>query len=297
MRPMLYEPLHIEWYTVMLLLGFFFGWLVMRKRAHGAGINPRHTDNLVILLLISGLVGARLAARMFYMPEVSFLDAFKIWKGGGLVFYGGFILSALTTIAYAKVQKLPMAKFLDVCAPSVLVGLSLGRVGCFMAGCCFGDICLSHNQAIALDPAREYQVRTVAVLSPGFVGVAFPKKSDAFAQHSKLGLIQKDAARSLPVHAVQLYEAALVMALAIWLHRRKPLFDGEIAIRLLACYSVARFVLEFFRGDNRPIYWGMTISQVTSLLLLTVAVLAVWRLRSGRGIRVAPLELGTKPVQ
>jgi len=84
------------------------------------------------------------------------------------------------------------------------------------------------------------------------------------------------------VHPVQLYEAIFAALLAIWLHRRKPLFRGEIAIRLLVGYSVGRFVLEFFRADNQPIYLGMTISQVTSLLLLTIAIcFAVWRARAG----------------
>ena len=281
MHPLLYEPLHIEWYTAALLLGFFFGWLLLRKRAQTAGFDRRHADNLILLLLVAGLVGGRLAARLFYMPNVSFVEAFKIWQGGGLVFYGGFLGGVLATIGYARAKKLPMAKFLDVCSPPVLVGLALGRVGCFFAGCCFGDICVPASQIMALDPEREYQVRTIPALSPSFVGVQFPRNSDAFLQHSKLGLINKEAAtRSLPVHAVQLYEAVIAMALAIWLHRRKPIFDGEIAIRLLACYSVARFVLEFFRGDNRPIYWGMTISQVTSLLLLAMAILSVLRVRS-----------------
>jgi phosphatidylglycerol---prolipoprotein diacylglyceryl transferase len=281
MHPVLFEPLHIEWYTALLLFGFFCAWLLLRKRCDAAKIGVRHADNLVLLLLISGLVGGRLAARMFYMPNVSFVDSFKIWQGGGLVFYGGFVAGVITAIVYARVKRLPMAKFLDACAPPVLVGLSLGRVGCFMAGCCYGDICLPAGQQLALEPAREYQVRTVPVLSPAFLGVQFPKKSDAYAQHSKLGLLESGATKSLPVHAVQLYEALIAMALAIWLHRRKPLFNGEIAIRLLAGYSVARFVLEFFRGDNRPIYWGMTISQVTSLILLAIAIIAaVWRARA-----------------
>ena len=229
-------------------------------------------------------------------------------KGDGNVVFQGTSLMPLVSVCcladwfslliseLLRTKKLPMAKFLDVCAPPVLVGLGLGRVGCFMAGCCFGDICVPPSQMTALDPARAYQVQTIPALSPSFLGVQFPKKSDAFAQHSKLGLIDKDATKSLPVHAVQLYEAVIALALAIWLHRRKPLFDGEIAIRLLACYSVARFVLEFFRGDNRPIYWGMTISQVTSLLLLVVAVAAVWWLRMRKTIRVAPLELGSNAV-
>jgi phosphatidylglycerol---prolipoprotein diacylglyceryl transferase len=280
MHPLLFEPLHIEWYTTLLLLGFFFGWQLIRRRAAAAGFDPRHADNLVLLLLIAGPLGGRLASRFFYMPQVSFIEAFMFWRGGGLVFYGGFVAGVLTTIIYAMVNKLSLAKFLDVCAPGVALGLAFGRIGCFMAGCCFGDICT--NQHLALDPAKEYQVRTLPALSPAFVGVQFPIKSDAYIQHTKLGLLEPNATHSLPVHPVQLYEAALTFALAIWLHRRKPQFAGEISIRLLAGYSVARFALEFFRGDNRPIYWGMTISQVTSVLILAIAIIAALRLARSR---------------
>jgi phosphatidylglycerol---prolipoprotein diacylglyceryl transferase len=278
MHPILFEPLHIEWYTALLLFGYFCAWQLLRRRAKSAGFDPRHADNLVLLILITGLVGGRLAARMFYMPAVSFVDAFKIWRGGGLVFYGGFIAGAATAIVYARAKKLELGKFLDVCAPAVLVGLAFGRIGCFMAGCCFGDLCVP---APGLEPTKQYQVYTAPALSPSFLGVQYPRKSDAYRQHAKLGLVDQNAVRSLPVHAVQLYEAAIAFALALWLHRRKPMFAGEIAIRLLAGYSVARFGLEFLRADNQPIYWGMTISQVTSLLLLTAAIIAaVWRARA-----------------
>jgi phosphatidylglycerol---prolipoprotein diacylglyceryl transferase len=199
-----------------------------------------------------------------------------------LVFYGGFIAGALTVVAYARRAKLPLVKLLDVCAPGAALGLAIGRIGCFMAGCCWGDLCLPPMQPIHLDPATEYQVRTIPFLSPRFMGVRFPIKSPAFAQHTKLGLLEPTSLRSLPVHPVQLYESAFAFLMAIWLHRRKPLFQGEIAIRLLAGYSVGRFVLEFFRADNQPIYLGMTISQVTSLLLLAIAIgFAAWRARAG----------------
>lgn len=256
----------------MVLLGYFAGWLLARTRATRAGLETRHVDNLVLLILVTGLIGGRLAARLFYAPNISFIDAFKIWRGGGLVFYGGFIAGSLTVLTYAWLARLPIAKIADVFAPGAAAGLAFGRIGCFMAGCCFGDICVLPPNQTVLDPQVAYQVRTVPQLSPTFLGVQFPKKSDAFQQHLKLGLLEPGSTRSLPVHAVQLYEAVFAGLLAIWLHRRKPLFNGEIAIRLLIGYSVGRFVLEFFRGDNRPIYLGMTISQVTSLVLLAIAI-------------------------
>ena len=282
MHPSLFEPLHLQWYPALLLLGYFAGWLLARHRAKAANIGPRHVDNLVLLILISGLVGARLAARLFYSPHISFIDSFAVWRGGGMVFYGGFIAGALTVLIYAKVAKISIPKLLDIFAPGAVAGLALGRVGCFMVGCCFGDICALPSHYAALEPQTAYQVRTLPALSPAFVGVQFPKKSDAFKQHEKLGLLEPTSVKSLPVHAVQLYEALIAGLLAVWLHRRKPLFDGEISIRLLAGYSIARFALEFFRGDNKPIYLGMTISQVTSLLLLAIAIwFSLRRARAG----------------
>jgi phosphatidylglycerol:prolipoprotein diacylglycerol transferase len=282
MHPLLYEPLHIEWYPALVLLGYFASWQLVRRRAKNSGIEPRHIDNLVLLILITGLLGGRLAARLFYAPNISFIDSFKVWRGGGLVFYGGFVGGALTVIGYARVAKLPLVKLLDVCAPGAAIGLAFGRIGCFMAGCCWGDLCLPPTQTAHLDPATEYQVRTLPALSPAFLGVRFPVKSPAFDQHTKLGLLKPTFVKSLPVHPVQLYESAFAFLLALWLHRRKPLFQGEIAIRLLVGYSVGRFVLEFFRADNQPNYLGMTISQVTSVLLLVIAIaFAVWRARAG----------------
>jgi len=278
MHPLLFEPLHIEWYPALMLVGYFCGWQLCRRRAIARGVDPHHLDNLVLLLLVTGLVGARLAARLFYAPHISFIDSFKIWRGGGLVFYGGFVAGVLTAMAYARVAKISVVRFLDICAPGVVVGLAFGRIGCFMAGCCFGDLCVPPGQLQALDPAREYQVHTMPALSPPFLGVRFPIKSDAFEQHRSFGLLAPNATRSLPVHPVQLYESALAFGLALWLHRRKALFTGEVSIRLLAGYSVARFILEFFRADNQPNYLGMTISQVISVLALAAAILAALRL-------------------
>jgi phosphatidylglycerol:prolipoprotein diacylglycerol transferase len=291
MHPSLYEPLHLQWYPALMLLGYFAGWLLARSRAKAAGIEARHIDNLVLLILVSGLVGARLAARLFYAPHISFIDSFAVWRGGGMVFYGGFIAGALTVLIYARAVRLPIAKLLDVFAPGAAAGLALGRVGCFMVGCCFGDICQLPAQHAALDPRTTYQVQTLPALSPAFVGVQFPEKSDAFKQHQKLGLLEPNSLKSLPVHAVQLYEAVIAGLLAIWLHRRKPLYAGEISIRLLVGYSIARFALEFLRADNQPIYLGMTISQVVSVLLLAIAIWFSLRRTHFQGAAAARIAL------
>ena len=89
----------------------------------------------------------------------------------------------------------------------------------------------------------------------------------------------------MPLHPVQLYESAALFALSgalMWLIHKRKTPPGMVALFYLMGYGVIRFVLEFFRGDNQPIYLGMTISQVTSLLLLAIAIaFAVWRARAG----------------
>src|SRR5688572_20687628 len=101
MKPALLLYPHISSYPVLLLLGFFFGWLLARARADRYGIFRREIDNISLLLPLAGLFGARLFARLFY-AKLPPLEALKVWEGDGLVFYGGFLFGALAVILYGS---------------------------------------------------------------------------------------------------------------------------------------------------------------------------------------------------
>ena len=102
---------------------------------------------------------------------------------------------------------------------------------------------------------------------------SFPPGAAAFGQHAKLGLIDAHATGSRPVHPVQLYEAFLAVVLCIWLQRRIRLggWGGAVVCQLVLGYAIIRFGTEFLRADNRPIYFGLTLSQGLSLLLAAIA--------------------------
>src|ERR1041385_3508455 len=105
-------------------------------------------------------------------------------------------------------------------APGLALGLAFGRVGCFMAGCCWGDLCVEPSALSKVPPAvTPWQIQTFASLSPSHfpLAVRFPPNAGAFEQHRHLGLISADATASLPVHPVQLYEACLALILCAWL--------------------------------------------------------------------------------
>lgn len=277
-REILSHP-HIGSYSALLLAGFVAGYFLARWRAKQNGIEGRHIDNIALLLPVVCLIGARLFSRLFdFSPPNGFWEALKIWKGGGLVFYGGMIFGGATVIVYFLVTKIRALRLLDVLAPSLALGLAFGRVGCFLSGCCWGDVCMEPARLNSVtNPIAHSQLQTFPALSPPefFLAVSFPPRSGAYEQHQKFGFISSASARSLPVHPVQLYEAVLALALCLFLNIsfNQTRRAGEIAAGFCLGYGFIRFCLEFFRADTPPVYFGMSISQVISLGIALAGVI------------------------
>ena len=286
---LLTEP-RVGSYSALLLLGIFAGYLLARWRGVRSGIKGSHIDNTTLLVAVTSLFGARFFSWLVYFPP-----GVSLWKaltdpGGGMVFYGGLIFGIVTAICYARVARLSVGNLMDVFAPAVALGLAFGRVGCFMAGCCWGDVCVDGSDlAKTGKPNLAWQMRTVPVFcSKEFpLAVRFPPGAGAFEQHRELGLIGPEATLSRPVHPVQLYETALALAACIFLHLRfkRRVWEGQIICELVLLYAFIRFGTEFFRADNPPVYCGLTLSQVISVAMAAVACTVMLR-RKARTVRV-----------
>jgi phosphatidylglycerol:prolipoprotein diacylglycerol transferase len=294
MHKLLIEEPHIGSYSFCLVVALFAGYLITRWRAPRVGIKASHIDNLILLVALFSLFGARFFSWLFYFPPgVSLWEALRD-TGGGMVFYGGFVFGLATVVVYALGSRIELGNLLDAFSPGLALGLAIGRIGCFMAGCCWGDVCAAPNQLAALPrDVPRWQIQTL----PGISGarfplaVRFPPESGAYEQHRKLGLVSGDAARSLPVHPVQLYESALALALCFYLHRRfsDRNWNGQISCNLLFGYAAIRFCTEFLRADNPPIYLGLTLSQVISIAIAASASTAVaWHRIGRRQVRAVP---------
>jgi phosphatidylglycerol:prolipoprotein diacylglycerol transferase len=188
------------------------------------------------------------------------LRPLKFWYGG-LTFYGGLGLAALAGVIYMKRKKQPLWEIGDLAGYAIPLGLVFGRIGCFLAGCCFGRTC-------AAPP-----------------GIAFPKGSPAWQMHLDSGLIQKSAAWSLPVHPTQLYEAAACLLIFLWLYfwvRPRKRFSGQLFFLFCMAYAVARFAVEFLRADDRGEILGLSTSQFVGIpLFIYGAVMYFLRRRKG----------------
>jgi phosphatidylglycerol:prolipoprotein diacylglycerol transferase len=243
MYPILFKfgPLTIHTYGVLVATGFLLGLGFAVRQAKKEGIPSYKIVDLGFYILLSAIIGSRL---FFIFINTSHyiknpLDIFKLWEGG-LVFYGGILFAVPTVIWYAKKNGLALWSMADVFAPSIAIGHSIGRIGCFFAGCCYGK------------PAEGL---------PWAVTFTNP---------------QSLAQIGIPLHPTQLYESAgefINFLLLITLSRHKS-FDGQLFLTYVLFYSGLRFIVEFFRGDigRGFITYNISLSQGLSVLMFLIAL-------------------------
>ena len=144
MAPIIFSwgPIVLRSYGLFVALGFLTGILSALFFAKREKIDPNHILDLALIVLISAIVGARIFYVIQFWPSYAdnWWKVFAIWEGG-LVFYGGFIFTMLTVSIYLWKHRLPTWKVLDVIFPGGILGYGIGRIGCFLNGCCEGAIC------------------------------------------------------------------------------------------------------------------------------------------------------------
>lgn len=241
MHPILFKlgPLSLFSYGLMVALGFLVGIGFALYFARKEGIKSESIIDLALLLIVSSIIGARFfyVAGQWNFYRGNLLEIFMIWRGG-LVFLGGLIFGLATLVYFASEKKIALRRLLDVVTPGALLGYAIGRIGCFLNGCCFG-----------LPTKLPW-------------GIVFPNDCLAGAYFPDRHL-----------HPTQLYSVALVLiafGIVLWLYPRKK-FDGQVFFWGLILYSIYRLAVEFLRYS--PIHWlSLTPSQWIALAILAVGI-------------------------
>ena len=253
MLPVLFElgPITVYSYGVLLAASYLLALYYAVRRARQAGLDASRVLDFGIYIIISALVGAKLLLLIVDFDHFWRQPA-EIWtllRSGG-VFYGGLVLAFLVGLWYVRKYRLPVWPVADAVAPSIALGHVVGRLGCLLAGCCYG------------------RPTTVAW------GITF---TDPFAA-ANVG-----TPLHVQLHPTQLYDAGaelfiLVLILAterFW--RRRAGWTFWIYILL---YGISRFVIEFYRGDPRGATMGFSTSQWISMALVPIAAIMIavlWR--------------------
>ncbi|MFO0758263.1 MAG: prolipoprotein diacylglyceryl transferase family protein [Byssovorax sp.] len=278
-------------YFLLLLTGFLFATAAGALWARRIGQDPDVIVDLGLACLLMGVVGGRLlhviadgyfwdyvhlctdpslvdwkveeaacvpryhgvwdAAKGVCHPVATDCFAWAKFWAGGLTYYGGFIGASVMAVYLLRRDRFPFWKAADMAGFTVPLGLGFGRMGCLLAGCCFGT-------------------RTSSAL-----GMAFPPHSPASEAHFKAHTLASAGEWSYAVHPTQIYESAMSLGIAafclLWVHGRKR-YDGQVFVSFLGLYAIGRFVLEMLRDDDRGGLLALSTSQLIGVGVLGLAI-------------------------
>lgn len=229
-------PITIHGYGLMIGLGVVAALLLGDYRAKKFGLNGDHIYGMTFSAVILGFVAARI---LFIITEWEnfLLNPMQYLAGAGFVVYGGIIGGALTIYGFCKIKIIDMLSYLDLMIPSVALAQAFGRIGCFLAGCCYG---------------KE---------TDSWCGVVF-SNSDFAPNGVKL----------LPTQLFMAGGDLIIMAVLLWYAAKRPM-RGRTSALYLMLYSVGRFIIEFFRSDDRGTVGMLSTSQFIAIFTLIAGIL------------------------
>lgn len=238
-------------YGVLLAIGFILALWMTARLAERDGLPKNRVYDLGLYILAASLVGSKLLMVITewndYGGDWRRILSFDFLRSGG-VFYGGFIAAVIASVILMRRWNLPWRKTADAFAPGIAVGHAIGRLGCFSAGCCWG------------------------VPTTSWIGVRFTEKA------SELTGVPIDSAL-VPTQLIEAAANLLIFAFLLWLTKRRK-FEGQIIYSYLMIYSVARFIIEFWRDDPRGTVFGLSTSQFISIVMFAfgfIMTLYYWR--------------------
>ncbi len=239
-------------YGVLVAGGVLLGLWYARREAAKHGLNPDDVWNIGIYMVLVALIMAKiwlvLSAWDYYRANPREIFSMTVIQSGG-TFYGGVVGAMATIIIYTYAKKIPILPLLDTFAFAVPLGHSIGRLGCLLAGCCYGK--------------------------PTSVPWAITFKNELAEQIAGTPL-------HTPLHPTQLYESGaefLNFLIIVWLARRQR-FTGQLVGTYFLLYGFERGTIEFFRGDpGRTLMFHDSVSlmQLTSVALIITGAFLWWR--------------------
>jgi len=248
MHPILFEigGVTIYSYGLLIALGSAAGVAYMAVQGKKeVGLTFDQANSLFLLIFISALVGGKVF--LFFEDVVYYRQhPMQLLTGRGFVFYGSFLFAVPAMFIFFRKHGIPKYAMLDVMAVTTCIVHILGRIGCFMAGCCYGKP------------------------TDSFLGVTY---TNAACQADPL---------NTPLHPTQLYEATyilLVMIVLLFLRSQRK-FYGQLFLVYLLLYAIGRFALEYLRGDQGRgfVFGGMVShSQLIAALILALVIIVYWR--------------------
>jgi phosphatidylglycerol---prolipoprotein diacylglyceryl transferase len=266
MNPILFEvpwfsgPVPYHAYGFFLAMAFLMGMSLTVREGRKQGVQPDHVVALCFIAIVTSLAGSRLMHLVMVERAAFFRDPaiFFQFSRGGYAFYGGFLAAIATAIVYCRVKGYSILMICDLFTPGLAFGLAFGRTGCLLAGCC-------HGRPIA-EPLPDWAAAILPWSWPEVFSLTFPSDAGGLG-----GLLDQPLVPTQPLSG--LYCLAIFLLLALWIVPNKR-YHGQVFVWYCILYAIARSTVELFRGDDRGMYLGETVStsQLVSVPVILVGV-------------------------
>ncbi|MCI6164323.1 MAG: prolipoprotein diacylglyceryl transferase [Lachnospira sp.] len=242
----------VHGYGLMIGIGFVIALLVGEYRAKKMKMREDSVVDLAIIAIVSGFLGAKLLYIIVSFKEFM-ANPMAVIGSSGFVVYGGIISGVIFCMIYTKVKKLSFLEYFDLVMPEVALAQGFGRIGCFLAGCCYG---------------RE---------TTSAFGVVFPKESLAPSGVKLIPTQLISSAGDFLNAAILIIIAAKFSYSAVKAKNnddkaQKSLLAGDIGCIYMLIYGVGRFLIEFLRNDERGAVGVLSTSQFISLGIVVFGV-------------------------
>ncbi len=233
-------PVTIYGYGFMIAVGILCALWMTARRAKKREADIDIVYSLALIALLFGFVGAKV---LFCIVEFKRIlaDPMEIFSGSGLVVYGGIIGGTAAVLLYCRKKRVRFLPYFDLIAPSVAVAQGFGRIGCFLAGCCYG---------------RE---------TDSFFGIVFHDSP-----------VAPNGVRLIPTQLIMSAGDFLIAALLI-LYAKKPRAAGKVGALYLIMYSIGRFGVEFLRNDYRGSVGVLSTSQLIALFIFILGTAILFK--------------------
>lgn len=240
MKLVLFEIFGIKIYSygALIAIGILAAIWLLNKKSSEKGYNEDKIFNMIMLTVVAGVLGGKL---LYIITEWNYVmsnpSVIITEFGNGFVIYGAIICGGLMAIVYCKKNKWNILEVVDMIVPGLAIAQGFGRIGCFLAGCCYG----------------------AETTLP--IGVKFPIGSLAPA--------------GISLHPTQIYSAIFDFILGIFLlwYSKKAKKDGKVTGAYLIIYSVGRFIVEMLRNDPRGNVGILSTSQFISIITLIIGII------------------------
>ena len=241
-------PFTVYGYGLMIAIGIMAAYLLGEYRAAKCGLDKEMVFGLVIWAVVAGVIGGKLLFYLTQIPEIIADPSILLDVKNGFVIYGALIGGIVGVVLYCRVKKLNFWSYFDLTVPSVALAQGFGRIGCFLAGCCYG------------------------METDGPFAIVF--QNSAYAPNG---------VSLLPTQLISSALDFLHFAVLVIFAKKYKKGEGQVAGLYFTLYSIGRFILEYFRGDLiRGNVGTFSTSQFISIFMLVFGVTVF--VLSGKGV-------------